>query len=85
VLFFVSGWHAIVYTFLTNGKIQIDGNPKLTMLGGIASFILFLSFLGFYFWTRIDYAHYKILWWIGTTLVLSCALGLQALWNFGNS
>jgi hypothetical protein len=84
-VFLLSGYPAIIGLFVTDGKAQIDGTPKLVMLGGIAGFFMILGFMGLYFWTRTDYTHYRILFFVGLLLIFVSTLGLQLLWNIGNS
>jgi len=84
VLCCVSGFPAFIILFLNHNAI-VDGKPKLVMLSGIVYFVYFMGFLGLYFWTRTDYEHYRILWFVGTALILGSALAVQWLWNFGNS
>jgi len=69
----------------SNGHLQTVETPKIVMLSGEAFFLYFLGFLGLYFWTRTDYKHYSTLFWIGTSLLFMSGLGLQLLWNIGNS
>jgi len=83
--FLLGGGPCLINIALSNGKTQVEGNMKTAMLGGIAAFLMFLGFLGFYFWTRTDYKHYRALWFAGVILIFMSGLGLQILWNFGNS
>jgi hypothetical protein len=83
-LFLVSGFPALIALFQNHGA-QTVGNPKLVMLTGPAFFLYFLGVLGLYFWTRTDYQHYRILFWVGTGFIFASTLGVQWLWNFGNS
>jgi hypothetical protein len=83
--FLLAGGPCLINIAMSNGQVLIDGNLKTAMLGGIATFLMFLGFLGFYFWTRTDYIHYHALFVAGTILIFTSGLGLQILWNFGNS
>jgi hypothetical protein len=78
----LAGIPSLIILITTNSMAGIVGTTKEVMCSGFALFFLILGFMGFYFWTRTDYKHYKKLWILGLVFFFIASLGLQWLLNY---